>query len=163
MNKLISGGQTGVDRAGLEAAIQLGLAHGGWCPKGRVAEDGTVPRRYQLDETKSNGYVQRTSWNVRDSDATVIISPELKLGRGSALTVREAVSQGKPYLVLTGPELAGKPAKLAAFILEHQVKVLNVAGPRASSAPTGFKHALELLLETLNQVIHRVPTSCFGS
>lgn len=152
MLKLISGGQTGVDRAALEAALKLGLPHGGWCPKGRVAEDGEVPRRYQLDETKSNGYVQRTSWNVRDADATVIISPEDKLGRGSALTVREAVEQSKPYLVLTGADLADKPARLASFLLEHKVKVLNVAGPRASSAPSGFKHAFTLLTQAMEQL-----------
>jgi len=86
---IISGGQTGVDRGALDAAARLGIAHGGWCPRGRRAEDGEIPERYRLRETPSRRYAQRTAWNVRDSDATLVLI-EGDLAGGTALTVRLA-------------------------------------------------------------------------
>ena len=71
---ILSGGQTGADRAALDFAIEYGLPHGGWCPRGRLAEDGPIDERYELTETPSHRYAQRTEWNVRDSDATVVFS-----------------------------------------------------------------------------------------
>ena len=84
--KIISGGQTGVDRAALDWAIQNNIPHGGWCPKGRRAEDGVIPNRYVLQETESEGYMQRTKRNIHDSDATLIISLEAELTGGSKFT-----------------------------------------------------------------------------
>jgi hypothetical protein len=85
--RIISGGQTGVDRAALDFAIAHGIPHGGWCPAGRKAEDGTIDLRYQLKETPSSNYVQRTEWNARDSDGTVVFSSAPLLTGGSKKTV----------------------------------------------------------------------------
>lgn len=157
VTKIISGGQTGVDRAGLNAAISLGLQHGGWCPKGRKAEDGEVPRMYHLVETASSGYPERTKLNVKESDATVIFTqhPAVnaggrmtvhKLSRGSKLTEEHCVALGKPYLVVL-PDNDKRRQALAIwdFIKKHKVNVLNVAGPRASSWPEGFQSAITAL------------------
>ena len=85
--KIVSGGQTGADRAALDFAIEHGIAHGGWCPKGRPAEDGTIDPRYKLQVTPSSDYVQRTEWNVRDSDGSVVFSIAAALTGGSKETV----------------------------------------------------------------------------
>ena len=86
IRKIISGGQTGVDRAALDWAMKYGIQHGGWCPAGRRAEDGAIPERYSLQETPARQYQQRTRWNVRDSDATLIISLSTELTAGSLAT-----------------------------------------------------------------------------
>src|SRR3974377_1897050 len=96
--KIVSGGQTGADRAALDWAIANRIPHGGCGPKGRLSEDGTIPTQYQLKETPSAEYPQRTEWNVRDSDGTVIFSIEQKLSRGSKKTANLAVKLGKPLL-----------------------------------------------------------------
>lgn len=131
--KLISGGQTGVDRSALEWALDNGVAHGGWCPKGRKAEDGRIPRRFRLKETGSANYAVRTRHNVRDSDGTVIFSKRTRLKGGTRKTALFAREQGKPLLQLTvamGIEEAAR--RLGAFLKENAIKVLNVAGPRES-------------------------------
>jgi hypothetical protein len=133
LKKITSGGQTGVDRAALDWAIEHGLPHGGWCPRGRRAEDGPLADCYELTETPSAVYAERTRWNVRDSDATVIFSLGKRLSGGSLLTRQIAEELGRPYLHLwpsESVELLGR--RLAAFITEHRVAILNVAGPRAS-------------------------------
>ena len=99
IKKIISGGQTGVDRAGLDAAIQHNISHGGWCPRGRRAEDGTIDTRYQLVETASHDYSQRTEFNVRDTDGTLILNMGT-LDGGTAFTARVAESIPKPCLIL---------------------------------------------------------------
>ena len=90
--KIVSGGQTGADRAGLDWAISMGIPHGGWCPRGRKAEDGVIPARYQLTETKSADYLTRTRWNVRDSNATVIFTLKPTLSGGSLRTAGLPIS-----------------------------------------------------------------------
>jgi hypothetical protein len=99
--KIVSGGQTGADRAGLDWAIKNGISHGGWCPKGRRSKDGTIPSQYQLQETTSANYLQRTEWNVRDSDGTVIISIGEHLTGGSLKTLEFAIKHRKPHLHLS--------------------------------------------------------------
>ena len=132
--KIISGGQTGADRAALDWALAHNVECGGWCPKGRKAEDGPIDPKYPLKETPSVSYVQRTEWNVRDSDATILFSIEPTLTGGSKKTVEFANAHKKPCLHLcAGREAAAE--KLRAFVEEHGVKVLNVAGPRASKEP----------------------------
>src|SRR3954447_24734792 len=98
---IVSGGQTGADRAALNWAIRHEVSHGGWIPKGRLAEDGRVPSRFQMRETPTQILTQRTDWNVRDSDGTVIFSIRPKLGRGSKRTREIAKRKRKPCLVLS--------------------------------------------------------------
>jgi hypothetical protein len=133
LRKIVSGGQTGVDRAGLDAAIALNIPHGGWCPKGRKAEDGTVPPVYQLRETPSADYTQRTEWNVRDSDGTLILTREEPTG-GTALTIKLAAAYAKPCLVI---DLNASPAPdtVSAWLAANHIEVLNIAGPRESGCP----------------------------
>lgn len=132
--QIVSGGQTGADRAALDWAIFHDIPHGGWCPKGRKAEDGVLPNQYQLTETPSASYPQRTQWNVRDSDATVIFTISPRLSGGSKLTADAAKKLGKPFLHLS-PASYGSAEKLLSFISENNVKVLNVAGTRGSKEP----------------------------
>jgi hypothetical protein len=146
-----SGGQTGVDRAALDAARELGLSTGGWVPRGRLAEDGTIPPTYHgLRETPSADYGERTSWNVRDSDATLILHRGA-LGGGSAFTRDEAVRLGKPCLTLDLDALPpGEAVEAArAWLADIAGSRLNVAGPRASGDPPLYGRARTLLVALL--------------
>ena len=131
---IVSGGQTGADRAALDWAIANHLEHGGWCPAGRLAEDGSIHPRYHLRETKSPAYPERTLLNVEHSDATLIVSPNHPTG-GTLLTVQHAREMGKPILVVTCENEEESPDLLRTFIRQHEVSILNVAGPRASGSP----------------------------
>ena len=136
LSKIISGGQTGADREALDVAMALAIPHGGWCPKGRLAEDGSIPLVYQLTETPGPDPTQRTEWNVRDSDGTVIFSIGPTLAGGSALTARMAETHAKPCLHLSCEQDGDDSArKLAEFLTRYEIKILNVAGPRASEEP----------------------------
>lgn len=135
---IISGGQTGADRAALDFAIRHGIPHGGWCPRGRLAEDGPLAPIYQLEETSSRKYPQRTRRNVRDSDGTVVLTISSEAGGGSLFTLQVAERLDKPCLHLCRDECAtvGEDGRrLAEFVREHQIGRLNVAGPRASQEP----------------------------
>lgn len=131
--KVISGGQTGVDRAALDAAIRLGLPHGGWCPAGRRAEDGRIPDRYRLNETDSSDYAVRTRFNVRDADATLVLSRN-RLTGGSALTRDIAQELKRPYLHVR-LDKKPSPEQVRVWIQGHVESILNVAGPRESEDP----------------------------
>jgi hypothetical protein len=134
--KIVSGGQTGADRAALDWAIDHGTAHGGWCPRGRRAEDGAIPARYLLSETPSERYEERTEWNVRDSDGTVILTLSAALTGGSRTTAERAQVLAKPCLhVSRQADGAAAAEALRRFVDEHGIAVLNVAGPRASGEP----------------------------
>lgn len=133
---ILSGGQTGVDRAALDFAIARGIDHGGWCPRGRAAEDGPIASHYQLEETPSATYSQRTEWNVRDADATLVISPTRATSGGTLLTIEWARQLDKPLLHLTGEESPdASAASLCGFLDVYRVQRLNIAGPRESQAP----------------------------
>jgi hypothetical protein len=147
IRKIISGGQTGVDRAALDAAIERGITGGGWCPKGRASEQGPIPDHYPLIETPLADPTQRTEWNVRDADATLIIA-QGKLTGGAALTQRLATSLPKPSLVID-PAEATSTATVRAWLNEYAVRTLNVAGPRASTDPQIYELALGLLRKAL--------------
>jgi len=136
LRRLISGGQTGVDRAALDWAINHRVEHGGWCPRGRRAEDGPIPMRYQLVETESPGYAERTKRNVRESDATLILNIGVLEG-GTLLTQRIAAGAGKPCLVahLDAPNRAAELRHILEWLGSDAFLVLNVAGPRESSRP----------------------------
>lgn len=135
LHKIISGGQTGADRAALDFAREHGIDHGGWCPRGRLAEDGRITDDYKLSETPSSKYEQRTEWNIRDSDGTVIFTDVLPLEGGTSATAGIAKKLGKPCLVLYRGQEEDEPDHLRRFILEHRICVLNIAGPRASKCP----------------------------
>lgn len=145
----MSGGQTGVDRAALDVAVTLGLPCGGWCPKGRRAEDGTIPSRYPLRETPSEAYAQRTEWNVRDSDGTLVLSRG-ELGSGTAHTVEIAARLGRPCLIVN---LAEPPdvSAVRAWLTRHGITVLNVAGPRENTSPGVYRRAAGFLRGVLGQ------------
>ncbi|MEX0703524.1 MAG: putative molybdenum carrier protein [Planctomycetales bacterium] len=130
---IMSGGQTGVDRAALDVALAAGIPCGGWCPRGRRAEDGRIPDRYPLDETPHTAYAQRTEWNVRDSDGTLILARG-KLRGGTSLTAGLARSAGKPVLVV---DLDFEPdfGSVRDWIRVNEIEVLNIAGPRESQSP----------------------------
>jgi hypothetical protein len=150
--KIVSDGQTGADRAALDWAIKNGIQHGGWCPKGRGAEDGPIDARYQLRETPSINSYQRTEWNVRDSDGTVIFSVEKRLTGGSKKTADLAKKHKKPLLHLRENEEDGAMELLCSFIYDNGIRVLNIAGPRASEEPTVaqfVKSSLNAVLKTL--------------
>jgi hypothetical protein len=137
IEKIISGGQTGADRAALDVAIGLGIATGGWVPRGRRAEDGPVPHRYEgIVEADSGSYENRTQLNVRDSDATVVFSFGPPSG-GTALTATVAQSLGKPLLALDLERLTIDEAiaRLRTWLAQAQPRVMNVAGPRLSHEP----------------------------
>ena len=145
--KIVSGGQTGVDRGALDAAIELGIPHGGWCPQGRLAEDGRIPARYQLAETGSPEYPLRTEQNVLDSDATLILYRG-QLSGGTELTFRLAEKHRKPCLVV---ELDDPPTLDAVrrWIAESRAQTLNVAGPRESQSPGIAARSSEFLKKLL--------------
>ncbi|NBB74153.1 MAG: molybdenum cofactor carrier [Bacteroidetes bacterium] len=146
MQKIVSGGQTGVDRAALDAALEHGVPIGGWCPRGRRAEDGQLAARYPLQETPATDYAQRTAWNVRDSDGTLILVAGAPEG-GTALTVEEARRRKKPFLQ-TDVEANGVN-RIHTWLRQHDVAVLNVAGPRASEAPGIYEAAYALMMRVL--------------
>ena len=133
MLKVVSGGQTGVDRAALDAARVVGLPCGGWCPRGRLAEDGPIDPAYPLIETPSDDYAQRTEWNVRDSDGTLVLFRGRPTG-GTALTIALARRQGQPLLVLD-LDRDPSPDEAWRWIEARGIGVLNVAGPRESQRP----------------------------
>lgn len=148
VRRIVSGGQTGVDRAALDAAIELGIEHGGWCPRGRKAEDGPIDARYDLRETDSRQYHVRTRRNVLDSDATLILCLG-KLTGGTELTRRYAEEHDRPLLVVDLEE--ADPKEIVAWLKENGIETLNVAGPRESTAPGVYEQARLLLIGALGK------------
>lgn len=146
IQKIVSGGQTGVDRAALDAALAAAVPVGGWCPRGRRAEDGPIDPRYPLQETPSTDYAQRTAWNVRDSDGTLVLVRTRPEG-GTALTIEEAQQRGKPLLQykINSDTLED----IQEWIDAHDIAVLNVAGPRESESPGIYAAANDLMQRLL--------------
>ena len=131
MIKIVSGGQTGVDRAALDSALEHGLPIGGWCPKNRKALDGAIHDKYPLQETESSDYSVRTEWNIRDSDGTLILNTG-KLTGGTKLTYRLVVEKDKPVFIVQLDEPYEVEDTLV-WLREHKIATLNIAGPRESS------------------------------
>jgi hypothetical protein len=146
IEKIISGGQTGADRAALDVAIELGIPHGGWVPKGRMTETGRLPEKYHMQEITSVSYPERTELNVVDSDGTLIISHG-KLSGGSAFTLEMAGKHRKPCLHIDLDELdESKTAEIVSnWIDAKHIKILNVAGPRSSKDPKIYEATRKLL------------------
>jgi hypothetical protein len=150
LEKIVSGAQTGADRAALDFAIERGIHHGGWCPRGRLAEDGPISMRYNLRETPTDKYPQRTEWNVRDSDGTVICSTGTVLKAGSKGTYELAKKLNKPVLHLCRDGGYPLPEQaLLHFIRDRGIKVLNVAGPRGSEEPEVAAFVKDVLTKAL--------------
>lgn len=145
-NAVVSGGQTGVDRAALDWACNHRIPHGGWCPQGRRASDGPLSVKYQLRETESAGYRQRTKLNVQDSDATLILNVGA-LDGGSLQTLQFAERMGKPHLVVQLDQFVPvEPAdRITAWLIAGQINTLNVAGPREEKRPGIYALALSVL------------------
>ena len=151
--KIISGGQTGVDRAALDVALKHGIDAGGSCPTGRLDEFGRIPDCYPLKELENGGFTERTLQNVKDSDGTVIIYPG-KLSGGTDQTVRFCIEQRRPRLLIDASKIPIKEAAklIADFVREKQIDILNVAGPRESEWPQGYEYAslgLDILLNAI--------------
>jgi hypothetical protein len=146
IKRIVSGGQTGVDRASLDVAIKLGIDHGGWIPRGRLTESGELPQKYHLTETSSSQYSVRTEKNVVAAEGTLIISHGPLTG-GSGYTREMAVKHGRPWLHMDLNQMAAFHAATAInnWILQKEIEILNVAGPRASEDPGIYQDTLNIL------------------
>jgi hypothetical protein len=140
--KIISGGQTGVDRAALDVALKHRIDCGGWCPAGRFDEFGGIPDRYPLRELEGGGFTERTLQNVKDSDGTVIIYTG-KLSGGTEQTVRFCRELEQPHQLIDASKFSPQAAaKLVAdLVRKHKIEILNAAGPRQSEWPEGYDYA----------------------
>lgn len=146
ISKIVSGGQTGVDRAALDFAISRAMNYGGWVPKGRKAEDGPISPSYRLTETKTSGYAERTRKNVIDSDGTLIIYEKELLG-GTARTYTFARKTHKHVLTIdvATTTLVDAVKMIRNWISQNRISVLNVAGPRESEEPGIYEKSRQLL------------------
>ncbi|MDO5579622.1 MAG: putative molybdenum carrier protein [Planctomycetia bacterium] len=144
LKKIISGGQTGVDRAALDIAMEIDIPHGGWCPRGRRAEDGVIPDKYQLEETETKKYQTRTKRNIVDSDGTLIIFRE-QMSDGTKFTQTIAERLEKPLFIIDAnmPEIPIE--EFWSWVLSNNIEILNIAGPRLSNDPELAKSIHELL------------------
>ena len=149
--KIISGGQAGVDRAALDFALKYNIPCGGWCPKGRKAEDGRIHDKYPLTVTGTYLYVVRTKLNVDNSDATLILFTG-ELGNGSAFTAEYALLRKKPFLIVN---MTHKDAQknMGDWLRSNEIGVLNIAGPRESTSPGIYQLSLDFLEKVLKAVI----------
>jgi hypothetical protein len=154
--KIISGGQTGVDRAALDIALEYGIESGGWCPAGRLDEFGKIPDRYPLKELENGEFTERTLQNVRDSDGTVIIYSG-ELSGGTEQTFRFCVEQRRPYELIDACKISTEKAArlISDFVRENKIDVLNVAGPRQSEWPEGYEFVSRSLDLFLNSITSR--------
>ena len=147
---IISGGQSGVDRAALDFALQNKIAYSGWCPKGRLAEDGRIDKKYPLKETSSSIYAERTRLNVEDSDGTIIIYVD-ELTGGSQYTAEYASLRKKPFMLVNVSD-HNSNSLIYSWIRKNNIEVLNIAGPRESSSPGIYKLSLNFLEKVLKAV-----------
>jgi hypothetical protein len=156
LTRLVSGGQTGVDRGALDAALAGGFPCGGWCPAGRLAEDGVIAAHYPLTELEGATYLDRTIRNVVDSDATLIVYFDEVYG-GTEQTLLHCIDRRKPCKLIDATEIVSTRAAALtrAFVERHGVSVLNVAGPRASDAPLAYAYAFDTIAALLRLISAR--------
>jgi putative molybdenum carrier protein len=151
--RIISGGQTGVDRAALDVALKHGIECDGWCPAGRLDESGRIPHQYPLRELEVGGFTERTLQNVKDSDGTLIIYPG-KLGGGTEQTVRFCIELQRPHELIDASKISAEDAArlIFDFVHQHTIEILNVAGPRQSEWSEGYDYASRALDGFLNSI-----------
>jgi hypothetical protein len=151
--KIVSGGQTGVDRAALDVALKNGIDCGGWCPTGRLDEVDRIPNRYPVKELEHGGFTERTLQNVKDSDGTLIIYSR-KLSGGAEQTVRFCVEQERPHQLIDASKISTEKAatSIADLVRKHKINILNVAGPRQSEWPEGYDYAFRALETFVNSI-----------
>jgi hypothetical protein len=144
--KIVSGGQTGVDRAALDVALKHRIKCGGWCPEGRLDEEGKIPDRYPMTELKKGGPNERTARNVHDSDGTIVIYFH-ELSGGTAYTVGCCIEQRQPYRLIDAAKYSPEDTVplMGAFVRDHDIDILNVAGPRESEWAGGYAYALRAM------------------
>jgi len=149
VKRIVSGGQTGVDRAALDVGLERKIPVGGWCPKGRLAEDGVIAEKYPLQETATEIYEERTRKNVEDSEGTLILTRGHPTG-GTAYTVEVALTLGKPLWIVDF-ENEADARKAADWMDRNLIRILNVAGPRESKAPGIYGEAKKFLLKIFGE------------
>ncbi|MBN2145672.1 MAG: putative molybdenum carrier protein [Candidatus Aureabacteria bacterium] len=149
IKKIISGGQTGVDQGALEAALKMHVERGGFCPEGRICEDGIIPVKYELTELSSSDYAERTEKNVLESDGTLILCTDFDLEGGTLLTKCLAEKHGKPVMIAKVDQCLNR--KIYSWIRNNCISVLNVAGPRESKCPGIFKLTEQYVLQLLSK------------
>jgi hypothetical protein len=144
--KIVSGGQTGVDRAALDVALKHRMECGGWCPAGRLDEIGRIPGRYPVQELESGGFAERTLHNVKDSDGTIVVYPG-RLWGGTEQTVQFCVEFERPHQLIDASKVSASEAVklIANFVRSNKIEVLNVAGPRQSEWAGGYDYAFRTL------------------
>jgi len=144
--KIISGGQTGVDRGALDAALDKRFPCGGWCPPGRMAADGPIPHTYPMSEMDHGGYGERTRQNVIDSDGTLIIYYG-QLEGGTKTTLQNCIQLHKPYKLINAQEISetGAAGLIMRFVESFSINTLNVAGPRQSKVPQAHVYAYKVI------------------
>jgi hypothetical protein len=144
--KIISGGQTGVDRAALDVALRHGIKCGGWCPAGRLDEFGKIPDHYPVQELQGGGFTERTLQNVKDSDGTVVVYRD-HLGGGTAQTVYFCLELKRPHELIDASKISAEGAAklIGDFVRKNEIGILNVAGPRQSEWPEGCDYAFRAL------------------
>ncbi|PYI72519.1 MAG: hypothetical protein DMF08_05950 [Verrucomicrobia bacterium] len=144
--KIISGGQTGVDRAALDVALRHGINCGGWCPAGRLDEFGKIPDHYPVRELQGGGFSERTLQNVKHSDGIVVIY-QVELRGGTEQTIRFCVALERPYQLIDASKFSAEDAAklIADFVRKNKIGILNVAGPRQSEWPEGYDYASRAL------------------
>jgi hypothetical protein len=154
--KIISGGQTGVDRAALDVALKHGIDCGGWCPAGRLDEFGRIPDRYPVEELEEGSFAERTLQNVKDSEGTIVIYLNELLG-GTDYAVRCCKQLQHQHKLINAANLSSQAAAklIVDFVHEHKIDILNVAGPRQSEWPEGYEYAfcaLEMFLNLIGPI-----------
>ncbi|CAG8449244.1 12334_t:CDS:1 [Acaulospora morrowiae] len=156
-----SGGQTGVDRAALDAALLYKdyIRVTGWCPKGRLSEEGEIPPHYPLEETPSDSYPERTEWNIRDSDATLILLlQKAPPDRGTSFTIEKAEKLSKHCKTILLDDKPTNVIHVLKWLDEKNVKILNVGGPRESNCPGIYEKAYKFMVSLIQKKLEDIPT-----